>query len=58
MCILHVMMLNWWLGMLQSGIRATGSTLDLYGPRTGVNLGKIHCYIFSCGEIGENGRKS
>jgi hypothetical protein len=27
--------------MLQSGIRATGSTLDPYGPRTSVNLSKF-----------------
>jgi hypothetical protein len=38
--------------MLQIGIRAIGSTLYSYGPRTGVNLGKVHYYKFACGEIG------
>jgi len=40
------------LGTLQNGIRDFDLTLDLYGPRTNANLGKIHYYIFVCDEFG------
>jgi hypothetical protein len=44
--------------MLQSGIRAIGSTLDPYGPRTNANLSKFIVANFGLvqiwGKSGEN----
>jgi hypothetical protein len=39
--------------MLQSGIRATGSTLDPYGPRTSANLDKFIVTDFGLSELGK-----
>jgi hypothetical protein len=41
--------------MLQSGIRAIGSTLDLYGPKINTNLVNSSSQSLICVEIGENG---
>jgi hypothetical protein len=40
--------------MLQSGIRATTSTLDPYGPRTNVNLSKFVIADFGLCKFGKN----
>jgi hypothetical protein len=55
---LDVLLLRWRLGMLQSGIRAIGSTLDPYGPRTGATWVKFVAIDFPMEKLGENGRKS
>jgi hypothetical protein len=44
--------------MLQSGIIATGSTLDPYGPRTNANLDKFVVTDFGLSNLGKNSGNS
>jgi hypothetical protein len=46
--------LNWAGERYIIGIRASGSTLDPYGPRTNVNLENSLLQISICDEFGEN----
>jgi hypothetical protein len=47
----NVPQLSW--GTLHIGIKASGSTLDLYGPRTNVNLVKFIVTYFSVTNLGK-----
>jgi hypothetical protein len=46
------------MGTLQYGIRAIGSTLDPYGPRTNVNLSKFVVVDFGICKFGGKSREN